>query len=59
MSEAPVAAGSVRCPMEPCPTDVQRTPDGTIADGMSMHLSTVHRLPADRIAVLVAKALKR
>ena len=29
-----------RCPL--CPAHVQRTPDGTVADGMRLHYRTVH-----------------
>ena len=32
--------GGERCPL--CPVVVQRTPDGTLADGMAAHMLKVH-----------------
>ena len=32
--------GQLRCPL--CPAWVQRTPDGTLADGMAAHALAVH-----------------
>jgi hypothetical protein len=44
MADRPVSAfadpGHARCPM--CGLRVQRTPDGTLADGMAAHERAVH-----------------
>lgn len=37
---APEAGTMRRCPL--CPVMIQRTPDGTLADGMRLHYATVH-----------------
>ena len=38
----------IKCPKKDCPTMLQPTPTGTLADGVEGHLKVVHGLPGDR-----------
>lgn len=58
--------GTIRCPVVQtrhgipvrCPTFLQRTPNGSLRDGLEIHLVTVHGLTLEAARLEAAQAVK-